>query len=327
MTNFSHILLDWYSENKRDLPWRNTTNPYDIWLSEIILQQTRVDQGMSYYLKFKAKYDTIKDLSEASEDEVLALWKGLGYYSRGRNLRKAAIQVMEEFDGVFPKDFKSLKKLKGVGDYSAAAIASFAYKEKIAVLDGNVYRVLSRLYNIDTAIDSSAGKKQFWELANSLISDKHPDTFNQAIMEFGALQCKPKKPNCEVCVFNDRCEALQEETITQLPFKSKKIKKKNRYLNFFFNEQNDSVLLEKRGEKDIWANMYQFPLIEDTEVFEDRKEEILWETKHILTHQNLFCRFYKSNHKEKNAEFVKLKDFDNYALPRVIENFLERYFT
>jgi A/G-specific adenine glycosylase len=327
MTNFSHILLDWYRENKRELPWRNTVNPYDIWLSEIILQQTRVDQGMSYYLKFKQKYDTIKDLSEASEDEVLALWKGLGYYSRGRNLRKAAIQVMEEFDGIFPKDFKSLKKLKGVGDYSAAAIASFAYKEKIAVLDGNVYRVLSRLYNIGTAIDSSAGKKEFWELANSLISDKHPDTFNQAIMEFGALQCKPKNPNCEICVFNDRCEALQEETIASLPFKSKKIKKKNRYLNFFFNEQNDAVLLEKRGEKDIWANMYQFPLTEDIDAFEDRNEEILWETKHILTHQNLFCRFYKSNSNEKKALLVKLKDLEDYALPRVIENFLERYFT
>ena len=326
MTNFSPILLDWYSKNKRELPWRNTLNPYRIWLSEIILQQTRVDQGMRYYLKFTEKYETIKDLSEASEDEVLSLWKGLGYYSRGRNLRKAAIQVMDEFDGVFPKDFKSLKKLKGVGDYSAAAIASFAFKEKIAVLDGNVYRVLSRLFNINTAIDSSAGKKQFWELANSLISDKHPDTFNQAIMEFGALQCKPKKPNCEICVFNDQCEALQEGQITNLPFKAKKIKKKNRFLNFFYSEQNDSIQLEKRGEKDIWANMYQFPLQEDIGGFEDRNEEILWETKHLLTHQNLFCRFYRSNSVIKNADFIKLNDLENYATPRVIENFLERYF-
>lgn len=326
MTNFSPILLDWYSKNKRELPWRNTLNPYRIWLSEIILQQTRVDQGMGYYLKFTEKYETIKDLSEASEDEVLSLWKGLGYYSRGRNLRKAAIQVMDEFDGVFPKDFKSLKKLKGVGDYSAAAIASFAFKEKIAVLDGNVYRVLSRLFNINTAIDSSAGKKQFWELANSLISDKHPDTFNQAIMEFGALQCKPKKPNCEICVFNDQCEALQEGEIANLPFKAKKIKKKNRFLNFFYSEQNDSIQLEKRGEKDIWANMYQFPLEEDIGGFEDRNEEILWETKHLLTHQNLFCRFYRSNSAIRNADFIKLNDLENYAIPRVIENFLERYF-
>lgn len=326
MTNFSPILLDWYSKNKRELPWRDTTNPYRIWLSEVILQQTRVDQGMGYYLKFTEKYETIKDLSEASEDEVLSLWKGLGYYSRGRNLRKAAIQVMDEFDGVFPKDFKSLKKLKGVGDYSAAAIASFAFKEKIAVLDGNVYRVLSRLFNINTAIDSSAGKKQFWELANSLISDKHPDTFNQAIMEFGALQCKPKKPNCEICVFNDQCEALHEGEIANLPFKAKKIKKKNRFLNFFYIEQNDSIQLEKRGEKDIWANMYQFPLKEDIGGFEERHEEILWETKHLLTHQNLFCRFYRSNSIIKNADFIKLKDLENYAIPRVIENFLERYF-
>ena len=326
MTNFSHILIDWYNQNKRELPWRNTKNPYNIWLSEIILQQTRVIQGIVYYLKFINKCDTIKELSEASEDEILSLWKGLGYYSRGRNLRKAAIQIMEEFEGVFPKDFKNLKKLKGVGDYSAAAIASFAFKEKIAVLDGNVYRVLSRIFNINTAIDTSAGKKQFWALANSLICDKHPDIFNQAIMEFGALQCIPKNPNCEICVFSDNCEALNQETITKLPFKSKKIKKKNRYLNFFFYDQNNEVQLEKRGKNDIWANMDQFPLTEDIDGFEDRNEEIIWETKHILTHQNLFCRFYKTNSSFKNAELIKLKDLEKYAIPRVIENFLEFYF-
>jgi len=327
MTNFSPILIDWYHKNKRDLPWRNTVNPYNIWLSEVILQQTRVDQGMSYYLKFVENFNTIKDLSEASEDKVLALWKGLGYYSRGRNLRKAAIQVMNEFDGVFPKDFKSLKKLKGVGDYSAAAIASFAYKEKVAVVDGNVYRVLSRLYNIDTPIDISLGKKQFSELANSLISEKHPDLFNQAIMEFGALQCKPKKPNCEVCVFDEQCEAYNKGTIEVRPVKSKKIKKKSRYLNFMFFEGNNKISLEKRGEKDIWANMFQLPLIEDFNDFEERNEELLWETKHILTHQNLFCRFYRVNSSGKDTKLVDLNDLEKYALPRVIENFLERYYT
>jgi|TARA_B100000795_G_C22801093_1_gene441957 A/G-specific adenine glycosylase len=326
MANFSNILIDWYSENKRDLPWRNTSNPYKIWLSEIILQQTRVAQGMNYYLKFVENFNTIKDLSEASEDEVLALWKGLGYYSRGRNLRKAAIQVMNEFDGVFPKDFENLKKLKGVGDYSAAAIASFSYQEKVAVVDGNVYRVLSRLYNIDTPIDTSAGKKQFSKLANSLISEKHPDLFNQAIMEFGALHCKPKKPNCEDCVFTINCAAYSEGTVEVRPVKSKKIKKKTRYLSFMFFEQDNSIALEKRGEKDIWANMFQFPLLEDQGAFEERNKELLWETKHLLTHQKLFCRFYRTNILKKGTRLVNLNDLEKYAIPRVIENFLERYY-
>lgn len=325
MVDFSDILIGWYSDNQRDLPWRKSVDPYDIWLSEIILQQTRVAQGLSYYLKFKSKYPSIKDLASATEDEVLALWKGLGYYSRGRNLRKAAIQVMEDFNGEFPKSFKELKKLKGVGDYSAAAIASFAYREKVAVVDGNVYRVLSRLFNIDLAIDSTEGKKYFSALANELISDHQPDIHNQAIMEFGAMQCKPKSPDCNVCPFNDRCEALAHEKIKLLPFKAKKIKRRSRFLEFRFYEKDDAIQLVKRGEKDIWANMFQFPLVEYVE-FPDSKQEILWETKHVLSHQDLFCRFIRMSKPSYSGEMVPFSALDNYAIPRVLENFLERYY-
>ena len=208
MNNFSTKLTDWYHNNKRDLPWRNTRDPFKIWLSEIILQQTRVDQGLSYYHKFIDRFSSVKDLAKASEDEVLSLWQGLGYYSRGRNLRKAAIQVMEEFDGVFPKDSINLKKLKGVGDYSSAAISSFSNDEKIAVVDGNVFRVLSRIFNISTPIDTGQGKKEFNALANALISSIDPASHNQAIMEYGATVCTPKKPLCNNCIFSDQCEAF-----------------------------------------------------------------------------------------------------------------------
>lgn len=326
MTNISKILVDWYLENKRDLPWRNTLDPFKIWLSEVILQQTRVAQGTDYYLKFTKRFKNSKELSEASEDEVLALWKGLGYYSRGRNLRKAAIQIEEEFAGEFPKDFISLKKLKGVGDYSAAAIASFAYKEKVAVVDGNVYRVLSRLFNVDTPIDTGAGNKYFRALAQELISDDAPDMHNQAIMEFGALQCTPKSPNCPECPFIHNCEAYKANTWSTLPVKSKKIKRTQKYYDFFLVENAEDILLEKRDDKGIWANMYQLPLVEVEKDYK-REGELLWEAKHVLTHQDLFCRFFKGNAKDFDGKLtIKLKDLENHALPRVIENFLERYY-
>lgn len=325
MENISEKLRDWYKENKRDLPWRHTSNPFKIWLSEIMLQQTRVEQGMSYYLKFTERFSDVKDLAEASEDEVLTMWQGLGYYSRGRNLRKAAIQVMEEFEGQFPTNSTDLKKLKGVGDYSAAAIASFTSNEKIAVVDGNVYRVLSRIFGISTPIDSTQGKNEFNNLANELISENHPGEHNQAIMEFGALHCTPKKPGCNNCIFNERCEAFNSQTVFDLPIKSKKIKRKNRFFNFYLSIKNNKVLLEKRDESGIWANMYQLPL-EETK---SAKQEfgILYETKHVLTHQDLFCTFFKDdNPDETNREWVKLSELHNYALPVVIDKFLKQYF-
>ncbi|MEY5042335.1 MAG: A/G-specific adenine glycosylase, partial [Bacteroidota bacterium] len=217
MLKLSSLLIDWYKINQRDLPWRNTNNPYSIWLSEIILQQTRVQQGLPYYLKFIQKYPTLKSLANASQDEVLALWQGLGYYSRGRNLLKAAQQIVTNYNGEFPNNYKELKKIIGIGDYTAAAIASFAFNEKIAVVDGNVYRVLSRLFGVITPIDTPEGKKTFFELAQAFLHPTQHSTANQAIMEFGALQCTPKKPNCSICPFLDFCEAYNQKLIDNLP--------------------------------------------------------------------------------------------------------------
>lgn len=290
-----------------------------------MLQQTRVEQGISYYLKFTQRFSNVSELAKASEDEVLSMWQGLGYYSRGRNLRKAAIQVVEEFDGEFPTNSKELKKLKGVGHYSAAAIASFSSNEKIAVVDGNVYRVLSRIYGIDTPIDTTLGKKEFNELANELISSSHPAEHNQAIMEFGALHCTPKKPGCETCVFQDNCEAFNQQKVFDLPVKSKKIKRKSRYFNFYLSLKKDKILLEKRDDKGIWANMYQLPLVEFKAP--QKKPDLLFETKHVLTHQDLFCCFYLENNPDDAGKtWVPLSEINNYALPIVIDKFLRQYF-
>lgn len=327
MKDFSYKLIEWYNNNKRDLPWRNTQDPFRIWLSEIILQQTRVDQGMSYYLKFTQRFNNVAELAKATEDEVLSMWQGLGYYSRGRNLLKAAQQVMNEFDGVFPTQFSELKKLKGVGDYSAAAISSFAANEKVAVVDGNVFRVLSRVFDVATPIDTGAGKKEFTELANALIDENSPATFNQAIMEFGALLCTPKKPLCTFCTFNDTCVAYNTGKVFELPIKAKKIKKKERYFQFDFFEQNGEVFLQKRTDDGIWANMYQIPLTE-VSVDDANTKTPIFETKHILTHQNLHCKFYKKEVAKPmpNGFWVPLNKLDKYALPRVIDKFFQHYF-
>ena len=329
MNNFSTKLTNWYHNHKRDLPWRNTRDPFKIWLSEIILQQTRVDQGLSYYHKFIDRFSSVKDLAKASEDEVLSLWQGLGYYSRGRNLRKAAIQVMEEFNGVFPKDSVNLKKLKGIGDYSSAAISSFSNDEKIAVVDGNVYRVLSRIFNISTPIDTGQGKKEFNTLANALISSIDPASHNQAIMEYGATVCTPKKPLCNNCIFSDQCEALNNNLVYSLPVKSKKIKKSTRHFHFEVILKENKVLLQKRDEKGIWANMFQLPLTEttsDQSPFSE-KIELNWQCKHVLSHQNLFCKFYISNdNSSREGIWIELNQVEKYAIPKVIDNFLSQYF-
>src|SRR5690606_28672368 len=218
---FSQKLISWYLQNKRDLPWRNTKNPYKIWLSEVILQQTRVAQGLPYYENFVKHFPTVFDLAKANEEQVLKIWQGLGYYSRARNLHHTAQYVSENLNGEFPKTYNKLIKLKGIGSYPAAAISSFSNDENVAVLDGNVYRVLSRYFGIETDISSSQGKKEFQEMADEVLDKKRPALFNQAIMEFGALQCVPKNPNCEVCVFNDSCVALQKNKVAQLPVKLK----------------------------------------------------------------------------------------------------------
>lgn len=342
---FSKTLNHWYSNNKRILPWRETKNPYYIWLSEIILQQTQVKQGLPYYEAFVAQYPTIFDLANAKESSVLKLWQGLGYYSRARNLHASAKYVANEFKGEFPNTYKDLLKLKGVGDYTASAIASICFNETTAVVDGNVYRVLSRYFGIDTPINSSKGAKEFKALAQELIDENNPADFNQAIMEFGAIQCKPKKPDCQTCPFQDSCIAFNNNTIGDLPVKIKSLKAKKKFFNFLiFISEDGRTILEKREGKGIWQNLYQFPLIETNkdmsiESFQEKLEahdllnggpfELLLYNKdsiiHKLSHQHLHTKFWIVNVNRLSVEGVSLDNIRTYAVPILIGNFIETF--
>lgn len=312
--NFSKALLQWYLQNKRDLPWRNTTNPYHIWLSEIMLQQTRVAQGLPYFLRFIDAFPTIFDLAKAHEEQVLKLWQGLGYYSRARNLHKTAQQIAFEFDGVFPNNFLNLLKLKGIGEYTAAAIASFSFNESVPVVDGNVFRVLSRYFDIGTDISSSAAKKEFTALANELLPKGSANLFNQAIMEFGALQCVPKNPDCENCVLNQSCLALQRKKVAQLPVKLKKTKVTKRYFNYLiFIDDNQNTLIQKRTDKGIWHNLYEFPLIETENPETDEVILKLIQSQKIITNplqdENIVASeriIHKLSHQHLNIKFWKV---------------------
>jgi len=266
---FQKNLKKWADNHLRPMPWKGEKNPYFIWLSEIILQQTRVEQGLPYFEKFKAKYPTVSDLANAPEDEVMKMWEGLGYYSRARNLHFTAKYISNELECVFPSDFSSILKLKGVGDYTASAIASFAYDLPHAVLDGNVFRVFSRFLGIKTPIDTTDGKKEFKAITQQFLNKKEPGKYNQAIMDFGATQCVPKNPNCKECPLNKKCVALEKDIIKELPIKSKKLIKRTRYFNFLIFKKGDSRWIEKREGKDIWKNLYQFPLIETDGVVDD----------------------------------------------------------
>ena len=261
--SFSKDLICWYYENKRDLPWRKTKDPYKIWLSEIILQQTKIAQGLPYYLKFVVQYPTVSKLAKASEREVLKLWEGLGYYSRARNLHKTAKIVINDLKGVFPSNHKELVKLPGIGDYTASAISSFSINEINPVIDGNVYRFLSRLIGIKTPINTSKSHKEFRDIAKILISKKNPSDFNQAIMEFGSLICRPTSPLCEKCMYQNNCFAHLNKELHALPVKIKKKKVRDRFFNFLIvkSDSNQTIII-KRKEKDIWQNLYQFPLFE-----------------------------------------------------------------
>lgn len=341
---FSNSLIQWYLKNKRDLPWRNTKNPYHIWLSEIMLQQTRVAQGMPYFYSFSDTFPTVFDLANADEEQVLKLWQGLGYYSRARNLHGTAKYIASELNGIFPDNYNDLLKLKGVGEYTAAAIASFSYDEAVPVVDGNVFRVLSRYFDIETDIASSGAKKEFTELAKELIPKDNPAIFNQAIMEFGALQCVPKNPNCEICVLNSGCLALKYNKVGQLPVKLKKTKVTNRYFNYvIFSDENQDLIIRKRIEKGIWHNLYEFPLIEteaDTDILNvfdliyskyGEKTEILSikplnESRiiHKLSHQHLYIRFFKVNVKGALEGAISYESMISYPFPIVIYNFIEK---
>jgi len=341
---FSKQLTYWYLQNKRNLPWRSTLNAYTIWLSEIILQQTRVDQGMSYYLKFIKKFPTVFDLAEASEEQVLKLWQGLGYYSRARNLHYSAKYIVNELNGSFPTTHKELLKLKGVGDYTASAIASICFNEPTAVVDGNVYRVLARYFGINTAINTSKGIKEFKQLAQQLIDEENPGTHNQAIMEFGALMCKPNNPDCAICPLNNSCFALSKNSVKELPVKEKKAKIKLRHFNYIVIHSSDHKTKIVKRETGIWKNLYEFPLIETSividekqlmehEIFKDLFHNLeatveLFDKEvliHKLTHQHIYAKFWVvtttvSANFELPWEAVK-----KYPVSALIDNFLNRY--
>ena len=262
LTDFGIRLLNWYTINKRILPWRSTSDPYAIWLSEIIMQQTQIKQGSSYYTHFITQFPTVFDLAQASEDEILKLWQGLGYYSRARNMHYTSIDIVNQYKGKFPENYAMLLKLKGIGEYTAAAIASIAFNQPYAVVDGNVFRVLSRIFGIYTPIDSTKGKKEFNTLANKLLNTNDSGSHNQALMEFGALHCTPKRPNCHDCIFSNDCVAHNLQHIDKLPVKKGKQKIQERYFNFIVISDNEYIYLNKRTKKDIWKNLYEFPIIE-----------------------------------------------------------------
>ena len=306
MNNLADVLIDWYERNGRDLPWRQTTDPYKIWISEIILQQTRVAQGYDYYCRFIGRFPDVASLAEAGEDEVMKYWQGLGYYSRARNLHEAARSIHAA--GSFPRSYKEVLKLKGVGEYTAAAICSFAYGLPHAVVDGNVYRVLSRWMGVDTPIDTTEGKKEFAALADALLDRDRPGAYNQAIMDFGALVCTAAAPRCEDCPLKDSCVAYAGKRVADLPCKARKTKVTDRFFNYFFIHTGDACWLYKRGKGDIWQNLYEFPLLETSRSYElgellslpacrtlwgDREVEkvslVEAGRKHVLSHRRIYA--------------------------------------
>ena len=345
MNRLTEALLDWYADNKRDLPWRGTTDPYRIWISEIILQQTRVVQGYEYFLRFIRRFPDVRTLASASEDEVLKYWQGLGYYSRARNLHAAA----KSMNGKFPESYQEVRALKGVGDYTAAAICSIAYNMPYAVVDGNVYRVLSRYCGIDVPIDSTEGKKLFAALADEMLDKSRPAAYNQAIMDFGAIQCTPQSPNCMFCPLADSCSALSKGLVMQLPVKQHRIKTSNRYFNYIYVRMGAHTLIHKRTEDDIWKNLFELPLVETEK---DLSEEeflacpqfhalfaegevrmvriLLRGVKHVLSHRVIYTNFYEVTLPDNSSSFssyqrVAVEDLGRYAVPRLIHAFLEKY--
>ena len=342
--SFSNTLIYWYLQNNRDLPWRKSKNPYFIWLSEVMLQQTRVAQGLSYYLAFTETFPTVFDLAKADESTVLKMWQGLGYYSRARNLHFTAKYIAHELNGEFPSSFKEIVKLKGIGDYTASAISSICFDEVAAVVDGNVYRVLSRYYGIHTSTNSSAGIKEFKALAQSLIDPTQPGTFNQAIMDFGALHCKPQNPLCESCPLVGSCVAFEKKLTKQLPVKEKKIKVKKRFFNYLVvRTDGDKTILTERKGKGIWQGLYEFPLIETVKNI-DAKELIshsefvnlfpntttlsLFNKKeivHKLSHQHIYTQLWIVKINNSSKATINWIDIDKYPVPVLIANFLKAY--
>lgn len=348
LMTFAQILLKWHKKNSRTLPWKKDKDPYKIWISEIILQQTRVAQGLPYYERFIQRFPDIHSLASAPEDELMQLWQGLGYYSRARNLHYSAKLIVDKWDSRFPDNYRDILTLKGIGPYTAAAIASFAFDENKAVVDGNVIRVLSRIFEIETPFDSTKGKKIFQEKADQLIDEKNAGAYNQAIMDFGATLCLPRNPVCQSCPFNDRCKAKRKDKIDALPIRSKSIQRKKRYFTFWVLENEERQFpIKKRGLDDIWKSLYEFPLIEmDPEAFLQVEKEkppakILGnirfdehaviqrvETKQWLTHQEIHAKFihYKLSFDAQDLpEQFYLVDYENlcnFAFPKIIDWFI-----
>jgi len=349
MNFFNSKIHSWYSIYKRDLPWRNTHNPYLIWLSEIILQQTRIDQGLAYYNRFAAEFPTISALANASEDQILKLWQGLGYYSRARNLHFTAKYILQNYGGVFPKDYNSILSLKGIGEYTAAAIASISFNLEYPTVDGNVFRVLSRFFGISGPIDTGNGRKIFNDMAKELIRGTDPGMHNQAIMEFGALQCTPKNPDCLGCPLNEKCFAFLNHRISELPVKQNKTKQRDRYFTYIVLSFRNQTWLRKRVKNDIWKNLYEFPLIETLDEIETEKlmmqtefqriipisDQAIIETVsdwkiHILSHQRIHYRFIRIQltveiHPAGDLIGVNKEDIFNFAVPKLLETYLNGY--
>ena len=336
--------MEWYRVHKRELPWRETKDPYKIWLSEIMLQQTRVAQGMPYYHKFLEAFPTVHDLADASEEKVLKLWQGLGYYSRARNLHATAKMVVHRYHGEFPKTYKELRSLKGVGDYTASAIASICFDLPEPVVDGNVYRVLARYFGVDLPINSSLGIKYFKELAREVMDKEHIRDYNQGIMEFGAIQCTPKKPYCLLCPLNDGCMALKEYKVDSLPIKENKTKIRDRHFNFLvFLDKRGNTLLEQRKGPGIWQNLYQFPLVEsEREVDQDGLEQRITETEgfppwnvlvlynelpivHKLSHQHLHTKFWIIKTDKTIEGGIPWDGIVSFPVPVLIADFIQTF--
>ena len=347
--NFSNTILSWFRENSRDLPWRETKNPYAIWLSEIILQQTRINQGWEYWERFMAQYPTVDALAAASEDEVLKLWQGLGYYSRARNLHAAAKQIVAM--GRFPDTLEGIKSLKGVGDYTAAAIGSFAFDLPAAVVDGNVYRVLARYFGIETPINTTQGKKEFAALAQSLLPASEASAYNQGMMDFGAIQCTPQSPKCLICPLAETCEALRTDRVESLPVKEKTLKVKTRYLTYIYircksaTDDEPMIAIHRRGKGDIWQGLWE-PF--NASIHEEQSTASLAEiekmlqlsstdglqlmaqhVKHVLTHRILLADFYLLEMDERPSLsddylWIRERDLESYGIPRLIELMLEK---
>lgn len=326
--HFTTTILEWFEENRRSLPWRETSDPYAIWLSEIILQQTRIQQGMAYWQRFVERWPTVEQLAAATEDEVLRLWQGLGYYTRARNLHAAAQQIVAM--GGFPTTFEGIRSLKGVGDYTAAAIASIAFGLPVAVVDGNVYRVLARHFGIDTPINTTEGKKLFAALAQEMLPPDRPSDYNQAMMDFGAIQCTPQSPRCLLCPLQETCVALREGRVEGLPVKLKKLQVKTRRLTYVYIRCQGMTAIHRRGEGDIWQGLWEPLLYEDTPLppFCGKLTLLRKGVKHVLTHRILLADFYLLECDEcpslpSDYVWIGEQDIENYGVPRLVELLLE----